>query len=141
MSTYPCASRPLCCLRRGLTALLFFGLLHNSYRVLDVDVAKYDTDSNATAAAAAPTERPDDGCYIHGLFLEGARWDARARILEESKPKQLYTSLPPMHFLPVPHRASPTGGVYRCPVYKILNRQGTLSTTGHSTNFIMYVSM
>jgi dynein heavy chain len=28
-----------------------------------------------------------DGAFIHGLTLEGARWDEKAGVLEESKPK------------------------------------------------------
>jgi len=37
---------------------------------------------------------PRDGAYVHGLFLEGARWDEKAGVLDESKPKELSTQMP-----------------------------------------------
>lgn len=36
-------------------------------------------------------EKPQDGCYIHGLFLEGAKWDKTKRIIGNPKPKELYS--------------------------------------------------
>jgi len=41
--------------------------------------------------------------------------------------------------VPVPDREVPKEGIYNCPLYKVVSRQGTLSTTGHSTNFVMFV--
>ena len=39
-------------------------------------------------------ERPEDGCYVHGLYLEGCRWDAGRGVLGESYPKQLFVEMP-----------------------------------------------
>jgi len=85
--------------------------------------------------------KPEDGVYIRGLFLEGARWDAAEGSISDSLPKQLYTELPVIHLDPQQHRKEVTKNIYRCPVYKILSRRGTLSTTGHSTNFIMWIEV
>jgi dynein heavy chain len=86
-------------------------------------------------------ERPADGCYVYGMWLEGARWDGPKHSLGESKPKELYTQMPMLHLLPVTDRVPPKGGIYNCPVYKVLSRSGTLSTTGHSTNFVLFIEV
>ncbi len=70
------------------------------------------------------TERPADGCYIRGLFLEGARWDSDSFVLSESRPKELYTDMPVMQLRPMANRKQPESGIYMCPVYKTLTRAG-----------------
>jgi dynein heavy chain len=87
------------------------------------------------------TSKPEDGCYVYGLYLEGARWDKGERSLIDPKPKELFSPMPTIHLLPEQHRANRSGGIYRCPVYKVLTRTGTLSTTGHSTNFVTWIEI
>jgi len=87
------------------------------------------------------TKKPDDGVYIYGLFLEGARWDAQAHSIAESHPKELFTDFPAIHLEPQVGRKMPTEGIYSCPCYKTTVRAGLLSTTGHSTNFVLMVEV
>jgi dynein heavy chain len=86
-------------------------------------------------------DKPEDGCYIYGLYLEGARWDKRLKTLIDPKPKELFALMPCIHMFPQKDRLTPQSGIYRCPVYKILTRTGTLSTTGHSTNFVTWIEI
>lgn len=86
-------------------------------------------------------EKPQDGCYVFGMFIEGARWNYSTHRLDISKNRELYTDVPLIHMIPVKNRVIPTTGIYQCPLYKVLTRQGTLSTTGHSTNFVLYVEL
>ena len=71
------------------------------------------------------TSRPNDGCFIRGLFLEGARWDYDKHELTESRPKELYTDMPIIWLKPTANREKPSKGIYDCPVYKTLTRAGT----------------
>ncbi|ORZ39485.1 dynein heavy chain and region D6 of dynein motor-domain-containing protein [Catenaria anguillulae PL171] len=99
------------------------------------------------------TEPPADGVYIHGMFLEGARWDRERGKLTESKPKILFDAMPIVHVVPAgPDQqakqlkdAADSNSVvkfrYVSPVYKTSARRGTLSTTGHSTNFVMNIDL
>ena len=91
-----------------------------------IDEAKTDTSNP-----------PDDGVYIYGLFVEGCRWDERKEALEESNPKVLYTEMKMIHIMPKNRADIDYGHSYCCPVYKQARRAGTLSTTGHSTNFVL----
>ncbi|CAH1982447.1 unnamed protein product [Acanthoscelides obtectus] len=90
--------------------------------------------------AQPPPKRPSDGCCIRGLFLEGARWNPQIGFLDESNPKELYTDMPVIWLIPEENHKKPSG-VYECPVYKTLTRAGTLSTTGHSTNYVLAIEV
>jgi dynein heavy chain len=85
--------------------------------------------------------KPEDGCYIFGIFLEGARWSEEDRSLVDPRPKELFAGCPVIHMMPIQHRETPTEGIYRCPLYKVLTRTGVLSTTGHSTNFVTWLEL
>jgi dynein heavy chain len=92
--------------------------------------------SHVATDGSAPA--PDEGCYIHGLYLEGCRWDASKGVLGESEAKVLYSEVPVIWLKPTTE-AMPTEGIYESPVYRTSARKGTLSTTGHSTNFVLFV--
>jgi len=75
----------------------------------------------------AVSGQPEEGAFIHGLFLEGARWDTTAALLKDSFLKELYPSLPVMHVLAVPQEDKRTSGYYDCPVYYTQQRGGTFT--------------
>jgi len=85
--------------------------------------------------------KPESGAYCYGLFLEASRWDKALHSLTDPRPKELFAPLPVIHKIPVQHRETPQEGIYRCPIYKILTRRGVLSTTGHSTNFVLWLEV
>ncbi|TGZ66131.1 hypothetical protein CRM22_005485 [Opisthorchis felineus] len=118
------------------------GTLQNYARkkMISVDTISFDFQVMKQAMTEL-TELPTDGSYIRGLFLEGARWDVQSHKLGESRPKELYVNMPVIWLIPVAHRKPPTKGSYECPVYKTLTRAGTLSTTGHSTNFVFAIDL
>jgi len=83
---------------------------------------------------------PEDGCYIYGLFAEGCRFDLKHGRLEDSRPGEMFTDAPVIYFNPTENYI-PDPYDYSMPVYKTTVRAGTLSTTGHSTNFIIYIDI
>jgi len=83
-------------------------------------------------------DKPEFGCIVYGLFMDGARWDSENHYVNESLPKVLFSDLPYMQWSPCEKHKDPTDykKVYVSPLFKTSERKGTLSTTGHSTNFV-----
>lgn len=57
-------------------------------------VTKYKT-------AEEVTERAHSGCFVSGLYLEGASWDLEAGCLRRPKPKVLVEELPVLKVIPI----------------------------------------
>eukprot|EP01047_Picozoa_sp_COSAG01_P132138 COSAG01_NODE_61954_length_287_cov_0.547872_1_plen_95_part_11 len=84
---------------------------------------------------------PPNGVYIYGLFLEGAAWDKRNMCITESAKSVLFTKFPVIWLDPVNRLDKIPANSFRHPMYKVSTRAGTLSTTGHSTNFVMCLNI
>ncbi len=65
---------------------------------------------------------PREGAYVHGLFMEGARWDIQSGLLQEARLKELTPSVPVMFIRAIPVDKLDTKNVYACPVYKTRER-------------------
>ena len=63
-----------------------------------------------------------EGAYIHGLFMEGARWDINLGTIAESALKDLYPSMPVMYIRAITQDKQETRNLYECPVYKTRQR-------------------
>ena len=114
---------------------------HSRTHSVPIDKLSYDFIMAKETIKEITCKPRKGGCYITGLFLQGATWSKEKQSLEDPVPKELFSKMPLIHLLPVEDRQATKEGIYRCPVYKILTRTGTLSTTGHSTNFVCWIEI
>lgn len=104
---------------------------------IPIDMIKFDFKVLSRAEGKRISEKAEDGAYIDGLFMVGAGWDDSDQTVKESEPKQLDIEMPVIQIVPMENKNFKTRHSYQCPVYKTSLRQGMLSTTGHSTNFVV----
>lgn len=90
------------------------------------------------------TESPEIGVNIHGLYMQGAKWDYKKKCVQDSDPKVPLIEFPVIWLEPMEMAAdfqlSPSKN-FECPLYKTSARKGELSTTGHSTNFVLMLNL
>ena len=71
-------------------------------------------------------ERPGSGCFIRGLYLEGASWDLKKGELAPPKPKQLVQELPILRIIPIETHKLKLHNTFRTPVYTTSNRRNAM---------------
>ena len=74
------------------------------------------------------------------LKLETKFFLITVRCLFQTKPKSSIL-VPIILFKPTKADEIKETSDYNCPVYKTSERKGTLSTTGHSTNFVLFLKL
>ncbi len=107
-------------------------------------------DSVELVSVALPLHTgPSPGSVVvSGILLEGAEWDDATCALRVPTQSSLYTALPPLVLVPRKRQCQPHApssvqarGRYQCPLYKTTARAGTLSTSGHSSNFLAWLPL
>ncbi|XP_063241593.1 dynein beta chain, ciliary-like [Bacillus rossius redtenbacheri] len=71
------------------------------------------------------TSAPRDGAYVHGLFIEGARWDEKGGTLTDSLLKDLYPAMPLVFVRATTQEREDKRNMYGCPLYKTRMRGPT----------------
>ena len=80
------------------------------------EVTKMDWDQ--------PEDQPEDGAFIHGLYIEGGRWDREVGELKDSVLRELAPQMPVIQLKAIPAKEVRTSGYYDCPVYYVSQRGG-----------------
>ena len=84
-------------------------------------------------------KQPPKGVYTTGLFFDGARWNKEKGLIDDPLPKVLFSPAPIIWMEPKETKSLSEFQHYKCPVYRTSERWGILATTGHSTNFVLYI--
>ncbi|XP_044310020.1 dynein axonemal heavy chain 9 [Varanus komodoensis] len=71
------------------------------------------------------TSPPREGACVHGLFMEGARWDMQAGLIADAWLKELTPAMPIIFIKAIPVDKQDTRNMYPCPVYKTRQRGPT----------------
>ena len=93
---------------------------------LPLDTMEISTDVTQLEPDAV-AQQPEDGTYVHGLLMEGARWDRARGVISDSVPKVLHDAMPVIHVRGVTADEKDTTGAYICPVYTTTIRGPTFT--------------
>ena len=93
------------------------------------------------------SDKPKHGCYISGLYLEGAAWDIENSCLKRQDPKVLVTELPILQVIPIEASKLKIFNTFRTPVYVTQQRRNAmgvglvfeadLATSEHPSHWVL----
>lgn len=92
-------------------------------------------------------ERPESGCYVSGLYLEGAAWDLEKCCLVRAHGGELLQELPILRIIPIESHRLKLINTFRTPVYTTSQRRNAggvgwvfdsdLSTNQHNSHWTL----
>ncbi|CAM9101409.1 unnamed protein product [Chrysoparadoxa australica] len=105
-------------------------------------VTKYKTEEEV------PKDPLEMGCFVSGLYLEGAGWDFDEACLRKQDPKVLVTELPVLQVVPIEASKLKLQNSFRTPVYVTPQRRNAmgvglvfeadLSCKEHTSLYVLY---
>lgn len=113
---------------------------HSRKHMIPVDQLSFEFNMEDTDDAKDLEDFPAEGIYIHGLFMDGAAWDYDNMVIDNQDAGVMFVRAPVINFVPYQDKV-PNPQKYNIPVYKTSVRAGTLSTTGHSTNYVLSIEV
>ena len=118
-----------------LTAILQTTARENG---IAIDTLSWDFPVFRHGDVSQITKAAEVGMYVHGLFLEGARWDTENSCLADATPMELTSSMPIIHFKPIDTKKQ-LKGTFSCPLYLYPIRTGTRLATAYFVEAISYL--
>jgi len=90
------------------------------------ELDKLVIQTEVTKRTVAEIDGPSrDGCYITGLYMQGARFDVASSTIDKSRPREMYCDMPVINCRSVGLDKLEEKGMYSCPVYKTEARANT----------------
>jgi dynein heavy chain len=92
-----------------------------------LDNVQYHMEVTDMLSGDQVRDAPEEGVFVHGLFMDGARWDRKEGSIVESEPKKLFAAVPVLYVTGLRNSLvgtkkdiySPTGlAPYMCPLYR-----------------------
>jgi len=120
--------------------------VHARKTKIPIDTLKFWSEPTLIEDGTSDDVQPqENGVNIHGMFLQGCGWNFAGQQLKESDKDILFVLIPVLWLNPVLNsefaEKMKSSTRYECPLYKTSERKGTLSTTGHSTNWITWFQL
>jgi len=113
---------------------------HSRANMIPVDQLSFEFAMQETEDPDKIDGYPEQGIYIHGLFMDGAAWDYQDMVISDQEFGVMFVRAPVINFIPFQDK-KPNLEKFIMPVYKTSVRAGTLSTTGHSTNYVLSIEI
>ncbi|XP_077600352.1 dynein axonemal heavy chain 10-like [Stigmatopora nigra] len=127
-----------------LTALVQAACRRNGW---PLDLSTLYTEVTRFREEDQVNEKPSQGCFVSGLYLEGADWNMEDGCLVKSKPKVLEVQLPILRVIPIEARRLRLQKTLRTPVYTTSLRRNAMGvglvfeadlfTTEHLSHWVL----